>query len=113
MVNNTPKEGIELLYTRDCKHWPEALVNLKQALKKVGLDEEPTLIPVDTRDQAVQYNFFASPTIHVDGQDVDPHGRRTHKRGLGTERPYFYKGQVYGAPPVDMIVDALKELYLK
>ena len=113
MLNNTPKEGIELLYTRDCKHWPEALTNLKQAIKETGLTEEPTIMPVDTRDQAIQFNFFASPTIHIDGQDVDPHVRRTHKRGLGVERPYFYKGQTYTAPPVAMIIEAINEFYTK
>lgn len=112
MTEHIANEGIELLYTRDCPNWPETLKNLKSAIKNLDLKEEPTLVAMDTRDQAYEYNFFASPTIHLDGQDVDPHGRRTHKRGLGTGRPYFYKGQTYSVPPVDMIIEAFNDIYL-
>ena len=107
-----PNEGIELLYTRDCEAWPEALVNLKTALKNLDIREAPRLIPVDTLEQAEVYNFFASPTIHLSGVDVDPKARRISKCGLGSSRPYFHQGRAVGAPPVELIREALKELYL-
>ena len=107
-----PNEGIELLYTRDCRIWPEALRNLQTALATLNIREEPRLVPVDTLDQAEAYGFFASPTIHLSGIDVDPHARRISKRGLGSGRPYFYHGLAYPAPPVDLIAQSLRELYL-
>lgn len=107
-----PNEGIELLYTRDCSAWPTALQNLKTALAELEITDEPTLIAMDTMDQAETYNFFASPTIHIDGVDIDPHARRTSKRGLGSARPYFTEGKSFTAPTVAMIKRALEELYL-
>ena len=108
---NEPNEGIELLYTRDCRSWPEAPQNLKAALAEVGLADEPQLIVIDTQEQAATYNFFASPTVHIHGQDADQMARRISRRGLGTARPYFYKGKIYNAPPVALLVAALAELY--
>ena len=107
-----PNEGIELLYTRDCRVWPEALVNLKIALQNLAIKEQPRLIPVDTLEQAEVYNFFASPTIHLNGVDLDPKARRISKRGLGSSRPYFHQGRAVTAPPVELISQALSELYL-
>ncbi len=111
MNQANPNEGIELLYVRDCKAWQEALANLKQAMEELGLAEEPKAIPLDTMDQAHEYGFFASPTIHVDGIDIDPHARRTGKRGLGIGRPYFENGRSNAAPSVAALKRALQELY--
>ncbi len=110
---NAPNEGIELLYTKDCPAWSETLANLKIALEDLKLNEEPQLIIMDTIEQAEEYNFFASPTIHINGVDVDPHARRTHKIGLGMGRPYFAQGRALAAPPVEMIKTALQELYFE
>lgn len=109
---NLPNEGIELLYTRDCLAWPEAYQNLKMALAELGINDEPKLIIIDTMEQAALYHFFASPTIHIDGVDADPHARRITKLGLGTARPYFENGRSYSAPTVTMIKKALLELYV-
>lgn len=108
---NEPNEGIELLYTRDCRAWPEALTNLKTALAELGITDEPQVIALDTMEQAQAYNFFASPTVHIHGQDADPHARRTGKRGLGTGRPYFEEGRSLPAPSVAFLKRALEELY--
>lgn len=106
-----PNEGLELLYTADCRHWPEALTNLRQALRELKITDEPKLIKLETMEQARAYNFFASPTIHVNGTDIDRQSRRSGKRGLGYGRPYRYKKQTYLAPPVEFIKQGLEELY--
>ncbi|MFH1867022.1 MAG: DUF2703 domain-containing protein [Patescibacteria group bacterium] len=107
-----PNEGIELLYTRDCQNWQQTLVNLKQALNELHITDSMELVPIDTIEQARIYNFFASPTIHINGQDADSQSRRTGKRGMGTGRPYFFKGKAWSAPPKELIIKALKDLYL-
>lgn len=104
-------EGIELLYTRDCSHWENALVNLQEALKNLTINEEPKLVVMDTWEQALEYHFFASPTIHINGIEIDKQARRISKRGLGKDRPYFYQSRSWSAPPVGLIELAIKELY--
>jgi len=111
MSGSLPNDGIELLYTSDCKAWAETKANLERAIKKLGLNEDIKLIVIDTLEQAYAHNFFASPTIHVQGIDVDPRGRRISRRGLGSGRPYFWQNKSYTAPPVDLILAGLKEFY--
>jgi hypothetical protein len=113
MEIHEPNESIELLYTNDCKAWPMVLVNLKKALKQLGIKEKPRLIAIDTIEQAELYNFFSSPTIHIEGVDIDPHSRHINKRGLGCDRPYFYAGKAWKVPPVEFIMTNLHELYQK
>lgn len=111
MSATNPNEGIELLYTRDCKAWREALANLTAAMAELSITEEPQAIPLDTLDQARAYNFFASPTIHVHGVDIDPRARRVKRRTLGSERPYLVGGRTYAAPPPELIRAGLTELW--
>ena len=107
-----PNQGLELLYTPDCSAWPQAQANLEEALRQTNLASEPwQLVPVETMEQAYTYNFFASPTIHIHGLDIEPQARRITRRALGTGRPYFSHGQALIAPPVELIVKAIKELY--
>ncbi|MFA4818290.1 MAG: hypothetical protein WC621_00415 [Patescibacteria group bacterium] len=106
-----PNGGIELLYTRDCRWWQETAANLVKSLKTLGIKDEPKLICIDTMEQAELYNFFASPTIHINGVDIDRHSRRTGKRGLGYGRPYRFNKQTFLAPPVELIKQGIEELY--
>lgn len=108
---NEPNEGIELLYIRDCQAWQQTLANLYEALEKADIKAQPKLVLIDTEDQAEEYNFFASPTVHIHGIDVDPVARRVSRRGLGKDRPYFYQGKSYSVPPVELLIKALEELY--
>lgn len=110
-MNHLANEGIELLYMRECPAWPQALENLEAALHELNLKEEPKLIAIDTMAQALQFKFFSSPTIHINGIDIDPHLRNTNRRGLAYGRPYFFEGKSFSAPTVEQIKTALEELY--
>ena len=107
---HTPNEGIELLHTPECRAWPEAEANLRAALAELNLDDEIHVVALYTLDEAREYNFFASPTIHVNGVDVEPQVRRSHKRGLGMDRPYFWNGASHQAPPIEFLKKHLEEL---
>ncbi|MBU1039062.1 DUF2703 domain-containing protein [Patescibacteria group bacterium] len=108
---NQSNEGIELLYTKDCQAWPTTLVNLKKALAELKVTDKPKIIKINTIIEAQLYNFFASPAIHINGQDIDPTARRSHKRGLGYGRPYFYNKSSHPYPSVEQIKSALQKLY--
>jgi len=64
---------VELLWWRDCPSWERALAMLREAMAAGGLD--PDLIEVreiDTEESAEREVFIGSPTIRVDGRDVQP-----------------------------------------
>jgi hypothetical protein len=63
------------LWWRGCPSHPEALEDLRQAMSEAGLD--PATIDVrevTTEDAAREEGFVGSPTIRVNGEDVQPPG---------------------------------------
>jgi hypothetical protein len=65
---------IELLHWKGCPSTPEALALLDGALRNRGLDEQVELREVKTQAEADELRFPGSPTIRIDGRDVDPAG---------------------------------------
>jgi hypothetical protein len=65
---------IEFLYWEECPSHPEALVLLEDILAERGIDAPVEVIHVRTNEDAVEHAFPGSPTIRIDGRDVDPAG---------------------------------------
>jgi hypothetical protein len=65
---------IEFLFWEGCPSHPEARQLLDDVLAERGLDAEVKVREVFTQDEAEQLRFPGSPTIRVDGSDVDPDG---------------------------------------
>jgi hypothetical protein len=65
---------IELLFWDGCPSHPEARALLAEVLAERGLDVEVTEREIFTHDHAIEHAFPGSPTIRVDGRDVDPEG---------------------------------------
>jgi hypothetical protein len=65
---------VELLFWKGCPSHPEALALLEEVLDARGVEAEVELREVFTREEAVELGFPGSPTIRVDGRDVDPEG---------------------------------------
>jgi hypothetical protein len=72
---------IEMLYWAGCPSHPEALELLQEVLRERGVDEPIQLREVFTLEEAVEHGFPGSPTIRIDGRDVDPAGA-THAPAL-------------------------------
>ena len=99
---------IQLLHTADCHAWREGLSVLEEALKTNGLEVKYKVVLVETSDQAQTYKFAGSPTIQIDGVDVDPMAKNITLYSVSSCRPYFYQRKSYDYPPREMITDALK-----
>jgi hypothetical protein len=66
---------VELLYWEGCPSHPQALVQLREAMAELGLDPEAVEVRhVDTDERAEREGFVGSPTIRVDGVDVQEPG---------------------------------------
>jgi hypothetical protein len=70
-----PPPRVELLFWDGCPSHPQALADLRAAMDELGLDPETVLVrEVDTDQRAERERFVGSPTIRIDGEDVDPPG---------------------------------------
>lgn len=64
---------MELLYWEGCPSHPRALEDLAAAMSEAGLDpSEIVLREVDTDKAAERERFIGSPTIRIDGVDIQP-----------------------------------------
>ena len=64
---------VELLWWEGCPSTDEALAMLSEEMSAVGLDPEAIDVrEVSTDADAAREEFIGSPTIRVDGRDVQP-----------------------------------------
>ena len=97
----------ELYYFDDCPSYTQALENLKRALRLEQCADEVEMIPVADATDAQAKRFIGSPTIRVNGVDVE--GPAAEARGYAYGcRVYMDEGRTVGWPSVDQIRQALK-----
>lgn len=63
---------IDFYYYEDCPSHDAALVRLRGVLARLGMDAQIIVTQVETEEEAERYQFIGSPTIRVNGQDIDP-----------------------------------------
>jgi hypothetical protein len=64
---------VELLFWAGCPSHPKALAELREALAAIGLPPDSVIVREISSDaQAASERFVGSPTIRVDGIDVQP-----------------------------------------
>jgi len=97
----------------------EALQDVSKVLETTGVSVRVNKINVRTEEQAQALQFLSSPTIRVNGQDIqlDVHESECEACGdlCGESvdcRVWTYQGREYSAPPKALIVEALlKHVY--
>jgi hypothetical protein len=73
---------IEVLYVPDCPNHPLALERLREILSAESFQEQVSEIPVRDAVVAQSLKFPGSPTIRINGQDVEPQSERAVAFGL-------------------------------
>ena len=93
-----------------------ALVDALGLLEAIGVEVSLNKIHIQSLEQALALGFSLSPTIRVNGVDIQPDSQESHCvtcsaiSGIRTDcRVWLYQGMVYEAPPKAMILDALLE----
>jgi hypothetical protein len=99
---------IEVLYVDGCPNVNSAVGRAHAAIEVAGAAATVILVPVRNEDEARRLRFVGSPTVRVDGDDVEPTAVSCNDFGMQC-RLYRVGGRLEGAPPVDWIVEALLE----
>ncbi len=100
---------IEILYVEGCPHLDLARERLCCALQALGSEDAVTEIPVTDAAAASRLGFLGSPSIRIDGVDIEPTSRRGKTFGLSC-RTYAEDGLPQGAPSLQLIERALREV---
>jgi hypothetical protein len=103
--------NVEFLYFADCPSHERALALLRQALTEEGLNPAVVninIIEIKTEADAVQYQFYGSPTIRVNGLDIAPLPPDISEPGLSCRAYQKADGRISPLPPLELIVQALR-----
>jgi len=95
---------IDILYFEGCPHHIPTVERVKQIVAEMGLTIPVTEVQITTPEEAQQRRFLGSPTVLVDGVDIDPDAQQRASYGLSCR---VYPG-VAGLPPDEMIRAALQ-----
>jgi hypothetical protein len=103
---------VELLFWDGCPSHPQALAELRAAMTDVGLDPSAVAVrEIRTEAEATQERFVGSPTIRIDGVDVQPPGEDSAGEepfGLTCRVYHRREGRVSPTPDPADVRDALR-----
>jgi hypothetical protein len=97
---------VEFLYWEGCPSHPEALELLRDVLEARGIDARVQMREVRTQEEAEALAFPGSPTIRVDGKDVDPAGAES-RPALNCRIYELPDGSVSPVPTREQLEEAL------
>jgi hypothetical protein len=63
---------IELLYFAGCAHYEYARELVERAAADLGVEAQIELVEVPDVERAATLRFLGSPTVRIDGHDVEP-----------------------------------------
>ncbi len=97
---------VELLFWDGCPSHPQALAELREAMVDVALDPSTIIVhEVETQSKAALERFVGSPTIRIDGVDVQPPGNEPV--GLTCRVYHRRDGRISPTPDPADVRDAL------
>ncbi len=92
----------------------EAIAEVANVLKATGYEVDIRKILVETEEQARELGFVSSPTIRINGQDIQLEVKESLCESCGDVcgedvdcRVWTWQGREYSSPPKAMIVDAI------
>ncbi len=93
----------------------DSLESLIELLQSSDREVKFNKIHIETKEQAIQHHFVSSPTIRVNGKDIQMKVKESHcstcsslTDGASVDcRVWVYKDKEYSVPPKTMIIDAV------
>jgi ADP-ribose pyrophosphatase YjhB (NUDIX family) len=99
---------IEVLYFDGCPNRKPTVERVKELLREEGISAE--VLEVNVREPSLvhELGFLGSPTVRVNGQDVEPEARTARDYGMMC-RTYSVNGQREGTPSCELVRKAIRE----
>lgn len=94
---------IEVLYLEGCPNHPPTIDLVQRVVSEHGIEAAVEAVEVRDAEDAERLRFLGSPTIRVDGKDIEPAAR--------VRTDYSFCCRVYGGsgtPPRELVEDALE-----
>jgi hypothetical protein len=99
---------VEILYFEGCPNHEPARMLVERLARQLRIEPEIRLVKVADPDAAVELRFLGSPTVRVDGVDVEPGAEERRDFALAC-RIYRSEGGIAEQPDERWVRDALTE----
>jgi len=100
---------IEVLYFEGCPNHEPAVARVDEIVKAEGISAEVSEVNVPDASTAHEVGFLGSPSIRVNGMDVEQAARSAREYGMMC-RTYVVNGRREGLPSREMIQQAIREV---
>jgi hypothetical protein len=97
---------VEILYFDGCPNHEALLPHLRELARRAGRPVEIELRRIPDQTTAERERFLGSPTIRIDGRDVEPGADERNDFGLKC-RLYRTSNGITGLPDSEWIVESL------
>lgn len=98
---------IRVLTFEGCPNCAATRELVEETVKELHLQADIEAIQVGNEDEAKGYAFLGSPTIQVDGQDIEA-SRRSEKASFSC-RVYRTPNGITGVPPKNLLLGAIRD----
>ncbi len=102
------KVKVDILFWEGCPSYPKVIDRVKKVLEDLGLDYEIEFIRVESEEDAEKLKFPGSPTIRINGEDIQ---KETANPPYSLScRLYVIDGKYLPAPTEDYIRRRIKDI---
>ena len=110
-ITQTPRRvaKIGIFFIEGCPGVLPTAKHIKEVIAEESIDAEISLILIETPEDARQLHFTGSPTVRINGVDIETNIKDIKNYGLRS-RLYTINGKNSGYPSKDMIKDAIKKI---
>lgn len=95
---------IEVLYFAGCPNHKPTVERVSEVVHRLGIDATVNEVEVKQGDDPKALRFAGSPTVLINGRDIDPTSQHGANYGFGCR---MFGGA--GVPPVEMVERAIRE----
>jgi hypothetical protein len=98
---------VEVLVFEGCPNGEATLAQVQAAVASTNEAADVSVVLVESSEAAVRLRFLGSPTVRIDGVDVDPSASARDDYGLQC-RVYSIGGRLCGTPAAEWIASSLR-----
>lgn len=82
-VTSKPRDvEVCVFHTEGCQSTPAAIQAIESVSADAGVSVHLRTVLIESAEDAIRHRFLGSPTIQVNGRDIDPSARRAETYGL-------------------------------
>jgi hypothetical protein len=99
---------VDFLFFAGCPSHDDALERLRKVLREEAVDSTIEVREVVDEEEARRFGFVGSPTIRLDGEDIDPQGLQGESPGLSCRIYRLEDGRVSPLPSETLLRQAVR-----